>query len=94
MQTLYEIEIYDEAALDFDVPIPCEGTHHTRGISGHDPAAPGAYIVMAPCCGTRLIQCAPRVAEMKLQGDLTCVDCQIVHDSAKYRFIPISAAGL
>ncbi|TFC11389.1 hypothetical protein E3O19_14100 [Cryobacterium algoritolerans] len=75
--------------LDFDTALPCEGTHHVRGLSGHSPTAPGAYMVISPCCGPKVVQCSPRVHAMRHSGVLYCGACRNEHLTSEYTFIPV-----
>lgn len=84
-----DIEVSTIELLDFAPVIPCEGYNHPRGLSGHDPEAPGAYMVVSPCCGPKVIQCAGRVAFMKATGDLYCGSCSANHSTDEYTFIPL-----
>jgi hypothetical protein len=74
---------------DFDADLPCEGSHHDRGLSGHNSTAPGAYYVISPCCGPKVVQCAPRVKAMKAGGVLYCGDCRSEHLTTEYTFDPL-----
>lgn len=82
------LEIDLVVLLDFEPTLPCEGDHHPRGLSGHDPTAPGAFLVVGPC-GPKVIQCLPRVNHMKTIGELYCRPCDRQHPITDYRFIPI-----
>ncbi|TFD74720.1 hypothetical protein [Cryobacterium fucosi] len=75
--------------LDFEPVIACEGRDHNRGMSGHIPDAPGAFMVISPCHGPKVIQCAPRVAAMRFSGLLHCSVCRMEHLVEEYRFLPI-----
>lgn len=89
MQTILEVESIE--LLDFDYSMPCEGANHTRGLSGHQPDAPGAFMVISPCCGPRVIQCAPRVAAMRFSGTLFCSICNTEHIVEEYTFVPLDS---
>jgi len=82
----------DLTHLEFtpDNPPQCEGLDHARGISGHDPAKPAAFIVISPCCGVKPLQCAPRVAALRETGLLKCGLCNVEHLTSSYRFIPLN----
>jgi hypothetical protein len=75
--------------LDFESHLACEGVHHDRGLSGHQPTEPGAFMVISPCCGPKVIQCRPRVAEMRASGVLYCGVCQTEHLTSEYTFLPL-----
>lgn len=75
--------------LDFDSHLACEGVHHERGLSGHQPTEPGAFMVISPCCGPKVIQCRSRVAEMRASGVLYCGVCQTEHLTSEYTFLPL-----
>lgn len=87
MDTLLEFDSI--VLLDFDSDLPCEGTHHGRGLSGHSPTAPGAYMVISPCCGPKVVQCSPRVHAMRDSGVLYCAACRSEHLTVEYTFIPL-----
>lgn len=87
MDTL--LEVGTESLLDFDSEFPCEGIHHGRGLSGHEPGAPGAYMLISPCCGPKVIQCSARVAAMRLAGVLYCSVCEHEHLTSEYDFIQL-----
>lgn len=89
MQTISEVE--SVVLLDFEYTPACEGTHHQRGLSGHDPEAPGAYMVISPCCGPKVIQCEPRVRTMIAGGLLTCTGCGLQRFPEDYRFVPLDS---
>ncbi|HAM26465.1 MAG TPA: hypothetical protein DCP11_07065 [Microbacteriaceae bacterium] len=74
--------------LDFDTNLPCEGAHHDRGLSGHVPEKPGAFMVISPCCGPKVVQCSPRVTAMRDAGVLYCGACEGEHLTSEYSFIP------
>lgn len=76
--------------LDFDSQLPCEGAHHPRGLSGHDPSESGAYMVISPCCGPKVVQCSARVTAMRSSGVLYCGACAHEHLTSEYSFIPFS----
>ena len=78
-----------ESLFDFDRDLSCEGSHHPRGLSGHDSTAPGAYKVISPCCGPKIVQCEPRVLAMKASGVLYCGTCRTDHLTTEYEFIPL-----
>lgn len=80
--------------LDEDPVIPCEGIHHPRGISGHDAAQPGAFMVISPCCGPKVIQCKARVDAMRTSGVLYCGVCQTEHLTSEYRFVPLDMSDM
>lgn len=82
------LEASTVSLLDFDSELPCEGVHHRRGLSGHVPDSPGAFMVISPCCGPKVIQCSPRVAAMQHSGVLYCGACQREHLTSEYSFIP------
>jgi hypothetical protein len=73
---------------DLELPVPCQGMEHSKGTSGHDPDAPGAFMVLSPCCGYRLIQCAPRVERLKTYDIIKCHKCGMDRSASKYLFIP------
>jgi len=75
--------------LDFDTNLPCEGSHHHRSLSGHSAAEPGAFMVISPCCGPKVIQCSPRVSAMRASGVLYCGTCETEHLTSQYTFIPL-----
>lgn len=85
--TVLETDVVE--LLDFVPSIPCEGADHSRGISGHIMEEPGAYMVISPCCGPKVIQCAPRVRYMHESGDLFCCSCATHHPTTDYTFIPL-----
>lgn len=85
----FDIEVSTIELLDFAPVIPCEGTNHPRGLSGHIPDTPGAYMVVSPCCGPKVIQCAGRVAFMRSGFGLFCGTCGVNHDTTEYTFIPL-----
>lgn len=87
MNTLLDLE--SVVLLDFDPDLPCEGTHHIRGLSGHQPTAPGSYMVISPCCGPKVVQCTPRVLAMQASGVLYCGACQGEHLTSEYTFTPL-----
>ena len=77
--------------LDFEPVLPCEGLDHIRGISGHHIDAPGAFVLVAPCCGHRVVQCAPRIAHFRQVGLISCGRCSIQHPIERYLIIPIDS---
>lgn len=87
METLLDQEL--DSLLDFDSDLACEGSHHGRGLSGHHPTAPGAYMVISPCCGPKVVQCSPRVIAMRHSGVLYCGACRSEHLTVEYTFIPL-----
>ncbi|HSP76247.1 MAG TPA: hypothetical protein VLO31_08540 [Cryobacterium sp.] len=91
MDTLLDLDLDLESVilLDFDPDLPCEGTHHFRGLSGHSPTAPGSYMVVSPCCGPKVVQCTPRVLAMQASGVLYCGACQGEHLTSEYTFTPL-----
>jgi hypothetical protein len=91
MDTLLDLDQEQEldALLDFDCDLACEGSHHGRGLSGHLSTAPGAYMVISPCCGPKVVQCSPRVIAMQRSGVLYCGACRSEHLTADYTFIPL-----
>lgn len=87
LDAVLDVEIVE--LLDFDTNLPCEGVHHDRGLSGHDPAEPGSYMVISPCCGPKVIQCSSRVVAMRNSGVLYCGICKKEHFTNDYSFIPL-----
>lgn len=85
------LEVEDIVLLDFAYCPPCEGANHSRGLSGHVADAPGAFMVISPCCGPRVIQCAPRVAAMRFGGVLYCGTCDQEHLAEEYTFVPLDS---
>jgi hypothetical protein len=83
------LDMRSVSLLDFESVLPCEGVHHDRGLSGHDPAESGEFMVISPCCGPKVIQCSPRVAAMQSSGVLYCGVCEREHLTSEYRFIPL-----
>ena len=77
--------------LDFESQLPCEGEHHGRGLSGHISTAPGAFMVISPCCGPKIVQCSPRVEAMRDSGVLYCGLCERDHPTSEYSFIPFGS---
>ncbi|TFB51217.1 hypothetical protein [Cryobacterium tagatosivorans] len=77
--------------LDFDSELPCEGAHHLRGLSGHAPEEAGAFMVISPCCGPKVVQCSARVSAMRSTGVLYCGACEYEHLTSDYSFIPFAA---
>jgi hypothetical protein len=75
--------------LDFESLLPCEGVHHNRGLSGHDPAESGGFMVISPCCGPKVIQCFSRVNAMRISGVLFCSVCKTERLTSDYQFIPL-----
>ena len=90
-QLLESPTLEDITHLEFapQSPLPCEGQHHARGISGHVASESAAFIVMSPCCGVKPLQCASRVASMREMGRLFCGSCKVEHLTSAYRFIPL-----
>jgi hypothetical protein len=91
MDTLLDEYVVDEHGveqLDFEL-LPCEGVHPDRGLSGHDPAESGGYLVISPCCGPKVIQCGSRVDAMRTSGVLYCAACQHEHLTSEYFFVPL-----
>jgi len=79
--------------LDFDPALPCEGSHHHRSLSGHAATEPGAFMVISPCCGPKVIQCSPRVSAMQASGVLYCGTCESEHLTSQYTFVPVEQNG-
>lgn len=75
--------------LDFEHTIPCEGQDHYRGYLGHVISEPGAFYVIAPCCGPKLVYCKSRVAKILRDGLLSCHTCKRQHLTELFQFIPI-----
>lgn len=75
--------------LDFDSSLPCEGSHHHRSLSGHAADEPGAFMVISPCCGPKVIQCSSRVSAMQASGVLYCGTCESEHLTSEYTFVPV-----
>ena len=75
--------------MEFTPELECEGYDHHRGIHGHVPDSPGAFFVTAPCCGPKVVVCAPRVAAMRFNGLLTCHTCRREHLTEAYTILPI-----
>jgi hypothetical protein len=71
--------------------IPCDGRDHKRGISGHVVEDPGAFIVVSPCCGPSLIQCAGRVNYWRTYGLIMCSRCETQHLFEAFTFIPVGS---
>ena len=86
---LLDIDRESVVLLDVDLDLPCEGTHHIRGLSGHQPTAPGAYLAVSPCCGSKVVQCTPRVLAMRASGVLYCGACRGEHLTSEYTFTPL-----
>jgi len=85
----HEVDKHSVEQLDFESTLPCEGVHHHRGLSGHDPAESGGFMVISPCCGPKVIQCSSRVDAMRVSGVLYCGACQHEHLTSEYTFIPL-----
>jgi hypothetical protein len=85
----HEVDEHSVEQLDFESALPCEGVHHHRGLSGHDPAESGGFMVISPCCGPKVIQCSSRVDAMRVSGVLYCGACQHEHLTSEYTFIPL-----
>lgn len=82
-----DVDVMD--LLDFSPVLPCEGECHDRGIIGHTLGAPGAFLVVSPCCGPSIVQCASRVARMRAGDVISCSRCKVDRRSAEYRFVPV-----
>lgn len=52
------------------------------------PDKPGAFMVISPCCGPKVVQCSPRVMAMWDAGVLYCGACEGEHRTSEYSFIP------
>lgn len=89
MDALLAVETIEE--LDFDAELKCEGSCHDRGLYGHVPDSPGAFAMCAPCCGFRIIICAPRRAAFEVFGLVHCPACQIEHLVEQYTFVPVKS---
>jgi hypothetical protein len=89
-----DIELDLSVLEDFSPVLPCEGAHHSRAINGHIEGAPGAFFVVSPCCGPKIVQCAGRVAAMRFNGVLFCATCDTEHLAELYQFVPIGEVGL
>lgn len=91
MSTLLDSDVGTESIilLDFEAYLACEGGHHTQGISGHDPEQQGAFLLVAPCCGPKVIQCTARVQYLKEKGLIYCTNCETENLVENYLFIPV-----
>lgn len=78
-----------DLSLDFAAQLPCEGLDHSRGLHGHQVDAPGAFLLVAPCCGGRLVLCAPRVGYMRTSGLIWCTGCSTERVIEGYLFVPL-----
>lgn len=75
----------------FERPRKCEGEDHHRGILGHNPESPGAYYVITPCHGCKVVQCEGRVLHWKETGLLRCSTCKTWQRYEDCRFIPVDS---
>lgn len=80
--------------LDFSPVLPCEGEWHPEGKGGHDPEAPGAFLIVTPCCGPSIVQCAGRTADLRSGTTISCSRCKADHPVSEYGFIPVDGDGL
>jgi hypothetical protein len=72
-----------------DIPIPCEGRQHSRGIFGHVPEAQGEFYIVNPC-GERVVQCRGRIAYMfHVSFDVGCVTCGKTHPITSFIIEPL-----
>lgn len=75
--------------LDFKHIIPCEGGGHKRGILGHVASEPGAFYIVAPCCGPKIVCCRSRYDKLHVDGLLNCGTCGRQYLIERFKFIPI-----
>lgn len=55
INTIPDIEVIEH--LDFDAELGCEGPSHSIGKHGHSPSEPASWLVIAPCCGLKMLAC-------------------------------------
>jgi hypothetical protein len=87
--SLVDVDVRLDDELDFESVLPCEGLMHEFGTFGHRPYQDGSFVVVSPCCGTRCVQCAGRVAFMRETTAMNCGSCGHDWPPTKYRFIPL-----
>lgn len=94
MSALVGVDTDVDMELDFEPVLPCEGEWHPEGKGGHDPEAPGAFLICSPCHGPSIVQCAGRTADLRSGKSITCSRCAAEHPVEAYRFIPVDGDGL
>lgn len=74
--TLIAADLDTTVIEELDEPWQCQGEYHKRGLMGHDPEAPAAWLLIAPCCAPmRILICEPRRQHLLQSGLLHCSIC-------------------
>lgn len=93
------LEKVHQTDLDLDIRLfeemqklpPCEGLYHSTDDRCHNPSAPAAFWVIAPC-GLDLMICAQWVQYGSIAEATNC-SCGAIHRSAEYTYIPLNLQG-
>jgi hypothetical protein len=78
--------------LDFDHTPACEGQHHADGTNdwGHNPAQSASWVMVAPCCGPKMLICDARRAFILSQyKGMHCSTHNRVYTISEVVFTPI-----